>query len=72
MFQLRERSLSRELEELSAMDPLNFPVGGQGSLLPKSYGSGGARSLSLSRQSSLPGGAASRAGGFWRKDIFVH
>ena len=47
------------------MDPLNFSVGGQGSLLPKSYGGGGgARSLSLSRQSSLPGGAASRAGGF--------
>ena len=44
------------------MDPLNFTVGGQSSLLPKSMG-GGSRSLSLSRQSSVPGGGVgSRAG----------
>ena len=44
------------------MDPLNFTVAGQSSLLPKSMG-GGSRSLSLSRQSSVPGGGAgSRAG----------
>ena len=42
------------------MDPLNFTVGGHSSLLPKSMG--GSRSLSLSRQSSLPGGGGSRAG----------
>ena len=46
------------------MDPLNFTVGGQSSLLPKSMGmGGGSRSLSLSRQSSVPGGGVgSRAG----------
>ena len=42
------------------MDPLNFTVGGHSSLLPKSMG--GSRSLSLSRQSSLPGGGGSRTG----------